>query len=194
MNWQDIWESIFGCSYKQLYEEERAGRLACLQAKGEVELALADAKEVIRQLELIVPRPVPPKVDLIAQKDTAWVQQVIDGMNLGIVRLPLDQTYYLTNQSNFLNIVAWDWVDTLDYIKEKHDCENFAFLFKSHIDTYFQLNQVGLVIDYKSGHAYNLVIYPNGKVMVLEPQSDVLTFYPQRLKDFYSLKEAIVLI
>ena len=50
------------------------------------------------------------------------------------------------------------------------------------------------MIDYKSGHAYNLVIYPNGKVMVLEPQSDVLTFYPQRLKDFYSLKEAIVLI
>ena len=192
MNLRDFLCGLLGCNAD--CSEQEAALIQCQQAKAELEKALAYAQETIRQLELIVPRPAPPKVDLIAQEDTVWIQQVIDSMDLGIIRLPLDQTYYLTNQANFLNIVAWDWVDTLDYVKEKHDCENFAFLFKAHIDTFFQLNQVGLVIDYQSGHAYNLVIYPDGKVMVLEPQSDALYLWTKRITDFYSLKGAIVLI
>ena len=192
MNWRDYLCDLLGCKADCSQCEDTLAE--CLKQNDELEETIWNLKDTIRQLELLVPRPAPPKVDLIAQKGTTWVQQVIDGMNLDIVRLPLDQTYYLTNQSNFLNIVAWDWVDTLEYVKEKHDCENFAFLFKSHIDTYFQLNQVGLVIDYKSGHAYNLVIYPDGKVMVLEPQSDALTFWTKRVTDFYSLQGAIVLI
>jgi len=174
--------------------KEQAALLQCQQSKGELELELADAKETIKQLELIVPRPAPPKVTNIAQKDTVWVQQVINSMNLGIVRLALDQVYYLTSEANFLNIVAWDWVDTYEYRKERFDCENFAFLFKAQVDLFFQLNQVGLVIDYNSGHAYNLVLYPNGKVQVLEPQSDALYIWTGRPEAFYSLRNAIVLI
>ena len=165
----------------------------CLASNDELEVALWNANDRIRQLELIVPRPAPPKVDLIVQRDTTFIQAALDKMNLGIVRLPLDQTYYLTDQSNFLNIVAWDWTDSIDYLRETFDCENFAFLFKANIDLFFHLNQVGLVIDYQAGHAYNLVVYPNGGVQIIEPQSDGLWFWNVR-PDVYNLQGAIVLI
>lgn len=194
-SWQDFFDNLFlGWHWKQECEKERKARLACVNGKIELELALADAKEIIRQLELLVPHPNPPEVDLIAQKDSAWIQQVIDSLGLGIVRLPLDQTYYLTNQANFLNIVAWDWIDTVKYQKEVFDCENFAISFKAQVDYIFNLNQVGLVIDYESRHAYNIVIFPNGKVMLLEPQNDNLVLWSKRLTDFYSLRQAFVLI
>ena len=192
MKLRDCLCNLLGC--KTNCDEYEIALIKCHQANEQLNLEIDNLKETIKQLELIVPRPAPPKIDLITQKDTSWIQQVIDSMNLGIIRLPLDQTYYLTDQSNFLNIVAWDWVDTYEYRKEKFDCENFAFLFKAQVDLFFNLNQVGLVIDYQSGHAYNLVIYPNGKVMVLEPQSDKLYLWTNRIKDFYSLKGAIVLI
>lgn len=190
MNFLDFLGELSG--YKQKYELEKAGRLVCLQSKGELELALSNAEEHIRQLELVTPKP--PQIDLIAQKDNVWIQGIIDGLDLGIIRYQLDQTYYLTNQTNFLNIVAWDWIDTVKYQKELYDCENFAISFKAQVDKVFLLNQVGIVLDYESGHAYNLVIFPDGKVMVLEPQSDNLVCWTKRVQDFYSLKDAIVII
>ena len=189
-NLRDFLCQWLGCNDTECQEE----LYQCQQRTGELALDLADAQETIRQLELLVPRPTPPKIDYVVEKDTAWVQQVIDSMGLEIIRLPLDAAYYLTNESNFLNIVAWDWTDRIDYLKERFDCENFAILFKAIVDLYFHLNQVAVVIDYKSGHGYNLVIFPNGKVMVMEPQSDGLYVWTRRPEQFYSLQGAIVII
>jgi len=175
-------------------EEEKQALLECQSSKAELELALQDANEAIRQLKLMVPRPQPPTIKDVAQRDTGFVQAVLDGMKLEIVRLPLDATYYMANQSDFLNIVAWDWVDTIEYRNDRWDCENFALLFKSHVDLYFGLNQVGVVVDYTSRHSYNLVVYPDGRVQILEPQSDAVYIWTQRPQAFYSLKGAIVLI
>lgn len=183
---------MLGC--KPDCSKEQAALRECSNAKAKLEDDLANAEETIRQLELMVPYPTPPKIDLISQTTSAFIQQVLDSMNMGIVRLPLDATYYMTNQSNFLNIVAWDWTDRVNYIKEKFDCENFAILFKAIVDLYFNLNQVAVIIDYQSGHGYNLVIYPNGKAQVLEPQSDALYVWTKRPEAFYSLKGAIALI
>lgn len=191
-NWRDYLCGLLGCKADCSEElaalEECANqRLDCLKKKHALELEN-------EQLKLLVPRPTPPKIDYVVEKGSLWVQQVLDGMGLGIIRLGLDANYYLTNQTNFLNIVAWDWVDSIKYIAEKFDCENFAFAFKSHVDMYFHLNQVAVVIDYKSGHGYNLVIFPDGKVMVLEPQSDNLYVWTKRPEKFYSLQGAIVLV
>ena len=191
-SWQVFLCEFLGCS--KVYAECMTDLCRCHQLVEEKNIQIADAKETIRQLELLVPRPTPPEIDSIAQKDSAWIQSVIDSMNLGIIRLPLDEVYYLTNKTNFLNIVAWDWIDTVKYRVDIFDCENFAISFKAQVDEVFNLNQVGIVIDYVSGHAYNLVIFPDGKVMVLEPQMDNLVCWTKRLKDFYSLQGAIVLI
>jgi len=191
-NWQDFLGDLSG--YKLKYERCSTNFAECSSDLKDVGSRLIKAENTIRQLELLVPRPTPPEIDYIVEKDTLWVQQVLDGMGLGIIRLGLDANYYLTNQTNFLNIVAWDWVDSIKYVAERFDCENFAFAFKSHVDMYFHLNQVAVVIDYKSGHGYNLVIFPNGKVMVLEPQSDNLYVWTKRPEKFYSLQGAIVLL
>ena len=191
-NWKDFLGTLSG--YKQLYE---AVLLDLVDAQKQIEflnLELADAKETITQLERLVPRPAPPKIEYVWERDTTWIQQCLGNIGLGIIRLPLDGTYYLTNQSNFLNIVAWDWTDKFPYIAEKFDCENFAILFKAMVDLHFELNQVAVIVDYKSGHGYNLVVYPDGNMSVLEPQNDGLYVWTKRCKDFYSLQGAIALI
>ena len=189
-SWQDFLGDLSG--YKLKYERCSTNYAECSSNLKDVGSRLIKAENTIRQLELLVPRPAPPEIDYVVEKDTLWVQQALDGMD--IIRMPLDVNYYLTNQKNFLNIVAWDWVDSIKYIAEKFDCENFAFAFKSHVDMYFNLNQVAIVVDYKSGHCYNLVIFPDGKVMVLEPQSDNLYIWTKRPEKFYSLQGAIVII
>ena len=139
------------------------------------------------------PHPPPPVITSVQEADSAWVQQCLHKLDPTIVRLPLDLKYYLTNQTNFLNIVAWDWVDSKKYQRETFDCENFAIAFKSHVDWQFGLNQVGIVIDYAAGHGYNLVIFPDGRVMLLEPQNDQLFVWANRAAQ-YVLKSAFVLI
>lgn len=173
--------------YHELYQDAADDLVQCSHEKAEL-------NEVIIQLKLLAARPLPPKVTYIRNKDSAWIQQVIDNLGVGIIRLPLDGKYRLTNESNFVEIIAWDWLDSEKYQSEIFDCENFAIAFKSHVDYYFGLNQVGIVIDYKSGHAYNLVIYPDGDVSVLEPQGDALYVWEKRPAPFYTMEGAIVLI
>jgi hypothetical protein len=136
--------------------------------------------------------PAPPKITVIKEKDTAWIDSCL--APLKVVRLPLDGQYRLTDQNNFLNIVSWDWIDSRQYVKDVFDCENYAIAFKSRIDELFSLNQVGIVIDYKSMHGYNLVIFPDTNVMLLEPQTDELFIWTDRRLIFYALTGAYVLI
>lgn len=136
--------------------------------------------------------PSPPKITVIEEKDTAWLGSCL--APLKVVRLPLDGRYRLTDQNNFLNILSWEWIDSRQYIKDVFDCENYAIAFKSHIDELFALNQVGIVIDYKSMHSYNLVVFPDGNVMLLEPQTDNLFIWTSRVLVFYALEGAFVLI
>lgn len=191
-NWRDFLGEISG--YKPLYERAALQLIDARATIADLTTRLTEAQDTIRRLELICPRPAPPVLGNITEQTTAWVQEQLDSMNLGIQRLPLDASYFLTNQRGFLNVVAWDWTDTLPYIRERFDCENFALLFKAHADLHFHINQVAVIIDYQSGHGYNLVMYPDGNKQVLEPQSDALYVWTQRIEKFYSLKGAIALI
>lgn len=137
-------------------------------------------------------RPTPPKITVIKEKNSPWIDSCL--APLKVIRLPLDGQYRLTDQNNFLNIVSWDWIDSRPYITDIFDCENYAMSFKARVDEYFGLNQVGIVIDYKSMHAYNLVVFPDSNIMLLEPQSDKLFYWTNRLVVFYALEGAFVLI
>jgi len=187
-NWCNFLGTLSG--YKQLYEKCSQNLSGCHIRSWELEKALIEAEETIRQLELLTPRPVPPKITNIGEVDSSWIDAKL--APLEVIRFPLDGKYRLTDKTNFLNIVAWDWVDSIAYQKDIYDCENFAISFKAHVDYYFGLNQVGIVIDYQAGHAYNLVIFPDGKVMLFEPQSDQLFFWEEDM--VYILKDAFVLI
>ena len=191
-NWQDFLGDLSG--YKQKYERCSRNFAQCDETVAETRAALDEAKEIIRQLKILVPRPIPPTIDYVVEKSSAWVQQQLDGMGLEIVRLPLDGKYALTNRRNFLNIVAWDTTDRMEYVRDFFDCDKFAMLFKVMVNLVFRLTQVVYIIDYKSGHSYDLILYPDSEPMVLEPQSDGMYMWTKRLTDFYSLEGAIALI
>jgi len=166
----------------------------CSEDKKWLAQELQKQQELVIQLKLLVPRDPPPEITYVVEKDTVWVQQQLDAMGLAIVRLPLDMTYRFTNHSNMLNIVAWDATDTIKYIRERFDCENFALLFKVLVDLHFGLNQVAVILDYISKHSYDLILYPNEKHMVCEPQSDHLSLWTERLTNFYSMRGAFAIL
>lgn len=189
-----MWREFLGnlSGYLQKYERCSANYAQCHNTVIGLREELDRVREELRQLELLVPRPSPPLIDYQVERTPQWIGERLS--ELGVIWAQLDGRYYLTNQDNFLNIVAWDWTDSYSYVRDKWDCDKFAVRFKSQVDLHFGLNQVGIVIDYGSGHAYNLVIYPDGNIMLLEPQSDVLFCWTKRLTDFYHLEGAIVLL
>jgi len=98
-----------------------------------------------------------------------FTKQII---NSGMKRKNLDTKYWSCGRTDFEAIVNWDWTDKKKYVAEKYDCDNFAFSFKARMDRKFHLNNVGLVIDYSGGHAYNCVIFADGTAELFEPQTD----------------------
>jgi len=181
--------------YKQKYERCSGNYAQCTKVVVEIKAALDEAKEIICQLELMVPRPAPPALDYIIEKDDAWVEAQLHAMNLDIVRLRLDTVFKLTNRKNWVNkIVPYDLTDQLPHIKHIFDCEDFTFLFKvrTHLD--FGINQMAVILDYKSGHAYGLVLFDQSEHMIQEIQTDGLYLWTKRIKDFYPLEGAVALI
>lgn len=142
----------------------------------------------------ILERLTPPPVLATSYEKSNWV---MDKVGRAIPKLDialLDPEYRMASQTDFLNIVAWDWIDRKQYLKTWYDCENFAFSFKAMVDRRFHLNQVGVVIDWSSSHAYNLVVFPTGNVMLFEPQTDSLIFIGLRLWVLYGLNDGLILI
>lgn len=189
-NWRDYLCRLLGCSADC---EKTAAKLKnCLAAVQDATTDLAAAEEAIKQLKLLVPRPKPPIIDYVVERDTAWVQMVLTQLDAKVVRLPLGPEFRMTDKDTFIDFIAWNWVDSFDYHKF-YRCGNFAVSFKADADQW-GVNQVGIVLDYVSGHAYNIVVFPDGKVMLLEPQSDNLFFHGEHAPQFYNLKGAFVVI
>lgn len=105
--------------------------------------------------------------------------------------MSLDAKYFLCDEKDMKAIVKWDWTDNKKYVKEKYDCDNFAFSFKAMVDKRFGLNGVGLVIDYSAGHAYNIVVFKDGSVKLFEPQSDR---WPKAGKGQYKFQSGSIII
>jgi len=192
-NWQDFLGSLFrGPYYKQLYERCSENYARCDSDKQWLVKQLAQRDELIRQLELLVPRPAPPELANVVERDTAWVDSILVKMKANVIRLPLGKEFQLTDKDTFIDFIAWDWVDSFEYHKF-YRCGNFTISFKASADQW-GVNQVGIVLDYKSGHAYNIVVFPDGKVMLLEPQSDNLFCWKEHASQFYNLEGAVVII
>lgn len=191
-NFRNFVCSLFNCT--EDYDKLLKNLQDCREKNDNLNKACLELARELEKCEELIPRPTPPDITYVTEATSAWVHNKLMALEPSIIHLGLDVTYYLTNKTNFLNIIAWDWVDTWEYVREKFDCENFAIAFKSHVDRYFGLNQVGIIIDYKAGHGYNIVIFPDGKVMLIEPQSDRLFYWEDAADILYVLKKAYVMI
>ena len=103
--------------------------------------------------------------------------------------MPLDSKYFVCDEKSMKAIIDWDWTDNKKYVADKYDCDNFAFSFKSMVDKRFGLNNVGLVIDYSGGHAYNIIVFSDGTSKIFEPQSDS---WPTMGRGMYAFNRANV--
>jgi hypothetical protein len=143
---------------------------------------------------------VPPfQVNRVALTDQE-VENVINDLKAkgGLVAwFQLDSKYFATSLEEFKKIISWDWTDHLHYEINSFDCENFAFYFASRIARMFGINAIGIILDYSSWHAYNLVIIKDSKGvrwMLYEPQTDELFTYEQRDQSLYAMKQYVLLL
>jgi len=81
----------------------------------------------------------------------------------------LDELYYTVPQDLWSSIIAMDWLPTKQWLRDLYDCDNFAFHFKTRIETRWKLNAVGCV--FAPGHAFNVVVLPDMSLAYLEPQN-----------------------
>jgi len=107
--------------------------------------------------------------------------------------LPLDGKYWLYSEDVVRRFIEKDWIDSKNYRRNRFDCENFAIAFKDRAELFLGTNQVAIVIDYSAAHGYNLIIYPDEKFTIFEPQNDQEFSYEDR-GDMYKLERAYILI
>ena len=105
--------------------------------------------------------------------------EVIEAFNRSpLSRLQLmlvDRDYWVIPEQSWFDILNWSVVDRIKYRAERQDCDDFAKILWGEVARKFQLNSIGLVLDFSGGHAYSaVVIDDNGRLAVaaVEPQSD----------------------
>ena len=128
-------------------------------------------------------------------KSGFWMQAAISKIpDCKLIHYPLDGKYVTANKDVWRLLVAWDWVNTRKYLEDFWDCEDYAILFKGRSVYYFGLNSCAVVIDYSSGHAYNLIVYPDGEAEIFEPQDDLFIPVIGRNIKLYGLQEGAILL
>jgi len=57
-----------------------------------------------------------------------------------------DNQYYYTTLASWQKIIDLDWSDEKKYVKERYDCDNYAYMFCSRMAEWFELNGAGIVL------------------------------------------------
>lgn len=81
---------------------------------------------------------------------------------------------------------ATEW---LPYRPQRFDCENFAAAFRTLAAFVGGVNTIGVVYDWSSDHAYNVIVDADGNVDFYEPQSDEIVEIGQ---GSYQLDDALI--
>ena len=109
----------------------------------------------------------------MTSEDITKALQTLKGYTLSHwQRIHLDNKYFVCTKPEFQKVVDANTIDEKKYIKDQFDCDNFAFAFKAQVAMQYKLNNVGMVIDHSGGHAYNVIVFSNGKAELFEPQND----------------------
>ena len=130
----------------------------------------------------------------LEQRGTSWLDSALSGLpgfDNGVNRIQLDRTYWVCSEDDFNKVVASDPTDERRYAADRFDCDNFSFTFKARVGRQYGLNAVGVVIDWSSTHAYNVVVFADGSAKIFEPQTDL---WPRLGAGNYKLQSGIVII
>ncbi len=156
---------------------------------------LAKVKKLRLNIETLYNEYIPPFTVNTAEMSPDYVEMMLRKLPNYRYRLPLDGKYYSTDKETFKKIVEWDWSDTRRYVEDRFDCDKFAMYFKSRVSIDFGVNTVGVIFDYDSGHAYNVVILTDvNEPLLFEPQNDLLFKVSERNTNIYALAGNYIVI
>jgi len=115
-----------------------------------------------------------------------------EGYDDEITDYTLDGTYFSPNKEELdeLRLLA-GWIEYLPYRPERFDCEDFGFGFYVLSRFIGGVNSVGVVIDWESVHAYNVVVDSDGNAYWYEPMEDQ---FVEAGEDNHGLSDDILII
>lgn len=110
----------------------------------------------------------------------------------------LDDKYKIPHIDDLKKAINETAIDETKYRSSYFDCENFSMYFFSILALEYSYNGCGIVISYKSQHAFNILVSHRGskdslQVHVFEPQNDKI-WLPNIKKDKYIIKDQTILI
>jgi len=130
------------------------------------------------------------------QVDRQFVEdalQELDGWGLRESYWRDDGKYNLPDRDDFGRVVFHDKVNERPYKDEVYDCDNYSDHLVSLFADRYTCNAVGTIITQDGNpHAFNVVVFPDGKAELWEPQSDVIVTGSDA--DKYSLNGAMIRI
>jgi len=131
------------------------------------------------------------------EKGNKFVENALSALpNYGdkVTRMTLDGKFWMVDKEQMKKIVEEDMTDKKKYQRDLFDCDNFSLMFVTHLADTYDINQAGIVLDYSGAHAYNVIVYPNGKLELFEPQTGEFFSVGERNKNKYPLEKATVII
>lgn len=108
------------------------------------------------------------------------VTEVIDALRRedclvkGLTPMILDGVYRSRRYSDWMKSLRSSRTKTFAYRRHTFDCDNFAIDFCSEMNRRFDVNGVGIVIDFSNSHAYNVILARGRgglRVVPVEPQN-----------------------
>lgn len=91
-----------------------------------------------------------------------------------------DQNYYLIPWEQWKQIIEVDWTDKKKYLKDKFDCDNFAFLFAARMAEIYDINSAGVVHGKVNvGHFWNAIV-------AKDSMGNLRLYYYEPMKDLYT--------
>ena len=126
------------------------------------------------------PQPKPPQPAGEREFSDTQVAQAFAEAQLapGIRHIPLDTRYWALPADEWDKLIAAKGADKNAYVAERYDCDDFGFAFKGEMCDRYEVNGVGLVIDWSGRHCYNCLLVIGTDVNhplelhFLEPQTD----------------------
>ena len=122
------------------------------------------------------------------------------GQGKDVQIVPLDTKYRTYSREVWQRIIADDETNKAMGWPDFMDCDDFALRFKSNGSVWYGATAVGFVNDVSAGHAYNVIVFANGKAELFEPQQDrfvaldeIITL-PTTGSSRYSLTNGLILV
>ena len=137
----------------------------------------------------------PPPIKNVTVHDSAFVDSVlrahVPAFGHGVDRIVMDSNYYMTDKAGVTAILAWDVTDKIRYESDRFDCDKFARIIWGRFPEHWRLNQMGMVVDWASRHAYNCTVFDDGDLWSIEPQTDGVITLGQSI---YQLTSGLILL